>query len=795
MPESSRPVILRTDAELQMGASVWQELSKLADLVTADNDRSSCLEQSVRDAELIFTCYAPITAGVIAAGTKLKGIVKYGFGVDNIDLGAATQRGIPVVHCPDFGTDSVADQAFALLISLARKIPLVDRALQQQGWLWPDEQFLGTDLAGKTIGIVGLGRIGKAMVRRAAGFGMKCLAYDPYVEQADDEPHNLTFATFELLLEKSDFVSLHCVHTPETRGMIGAAELQRMKRTALLINVSRGQLIHEAALCDALEQGEIAGAGLDVFATEPPVSPHRLFSRDNVICSPHFAFFTREAYERLERECLDNIRMLLAGDVPRHLRNRDELVAAGYSNFSAPPEEPPDDAHDDAPNDAPNDAHDAISEGDINATAQRIAWQEQHHSEETSRLLDEDANVFLHQSLSTPCLNALAASDGIDLIDIDGRRIMDFHGNSAHQVGYGHPRVVAAIKSELDRLPFCPRRYTNHSAIALARRLIELAPEGLGKVLFAPSGTAAVGMAMKLSRYATGRHKTISMWDSFHGASLDAISIGGESLFRDDLGPLLPGCFHVPWPEADDSVSTMEALFEEHADIGAVIAEPVRCTTIKMPPPTYWQRVRELCDQHGALLVFDEIPTALGRTGRMFCCEHTGVVPDVLVLGKGLGGGIFPMAGILVREDLDVAANRALGHYTHEKSPLGSAAALATLDVIADEKLLDNAVRLGDYALTKMREMQQHTDLIGEVRGIGLALGIELVRDGAKATDEAEQVMYACLSQGLSFKVSAGNVLTLTPPLTINQSQLDKAFAILGQALASVVQTDLANCH
>ena len=175
------------------------------------------------------------------------------------------------------------------------------------------------------------------------------------------------------------------------------------------------------------------------------------------------------------------------------------------------------------------------AEGDVNLSPRRSAWSDQYIDDETVQLLADDARYFLHQSLSTPCLNAIRGSKGIYLEDLQGREIMDFHGNSVHQVGHGHPRVIEAIKQQLDQIPFCPRRYTNQVAVDLAKRLIGLAPDGLNKVLFAPGGTLAIGMALKLARYATGRHKTVSMWDSFHGASLDAISIGGEALFRKDV--------------------------------------------------------------------------------------------------------------------------------------------------------------------------------------------------------------------------------------------------------------------
>src|SRR6266705_1603732 len=180
------------------------------------------------------------------------------------------------------------------------------------------------------------------------------------------------------------------------------------------------------------------------------------------------------------------------------------------------------------------------SEGDLNLSPHRQQWLDNHIDEETLEWLNQDTNYFLRQSLSTPCLNALKGYDGIYVEDLQGRRYMDFHGNNVHQVGFRNPRVIAAIKTQLDQLPFCPRRYTNFPAIRLAKKLAELAPGNLKKVLFAPGGTTAIGMALKLARAATGRFKTISMWDSFHGASLDAISVGGEAIFRRDIGPLLP---------------------------------------------------------------------------------------------------------------------------------------------------------------------------------------------------------------------------------------------------------------
>jgi 4-aminobutyrate aminotransferase len=399
----------------------------------------------------------------------------------------------------------------------------------------------------------------------------------------------------------------------------------------------------------------------------------------------------------------------------------------------------------------------------------------------------------------------MSACEGIYIEDLQGRRYMDFHGNNVHQVGFSNPDVIEAIKTQLDELSFCTRRYTNRTAVDLAKKLVEIAPGDLNKVLLVPGGASAVGVALKLARLVTGRHKTISMWDSFHGASLDTISVGGEAIFRQGIGPLLPGTEHVPPSDEYHCLwdcrqrggcdlkcaRYVEYVLEKEGDIAAVIAEPVRSTPY-IPRPEYWQTIRKACDRHGALLIFDEIPHALGRTGKMFTSENFGVVPDILVIGKGLGGGVFPLAAIIAREDLDVAADRALGHYTHEKNPVACAAALATIATIETQNLAEHARELGHYAVERMRAMMADHPLIGDVRGLGLLMGMELVRDRTtreRATDEAEAVMYSALSKGLSFKITMGNILTLTPPLTITRVEMDQALDILEQSLIDVQRT------
>lgn len=440
------------------------------------------------------------------------------------------------------------------------------------------------------------------------------------------------------------------------------------------------------------------------------------------------------------------------------------------------------------------------SEGDVNSSPLREQWLTEQLSPATRELLEDDARYFLHQSLSSPCLNVLDRCEGSFLIDVEGRRYLDFHGNNVHQVGFGHPQVKAAIVEALEQIPFCTRRYTNRYAIDLARKLAEIAPGNLNKCLLAPGGAEAISMAIKLARMATGRFKTISMWDSFHGATLDAISIGGEFLFRNNIGPLLPGCEHVPPPEPQgcpfrcagscsmQCAEYVDYVMRREGDVAAVIAETVRSTGT-IPPPGFWQRISSICRQHGALLILDEIPHGLGRTGSMFTCEQYGIVPDMLVIGKGLGGAALPLAALLAGEDLEIAGDRALGHFTHEKNPVLCAAALATINVIEAEGLVQRAASMGIRFLEKLRQLQSRHALIADVRGLGLLTALVLRRpDGAPATEEAERVMYLALRQGLSFKTAMGNTIVLTPPLNIEEEHLDDCIRILDRCLTEIAE-------
>ncbi|HAV1507056.1 TPA: aspartate aminotransferase family protein [Vibrio parahaemolyticus] len=441
------------------------------------------------------------------------------------------------------------------------------------------------------------------------------------------------------------------------------------------------------------------------------------------------------------------------------------------------------------------------SEGDVNTTPARQAWNASMDDERTQALLKRDSEVFLHQAMSTPCLDTLEAAEGIYIQDATGKKYMDFHGNNVHQLGYGHPHVIKRVQEQIAKLPFSPRRFTNETAIECAEKLTQICGGELNRVLFAPGGTSAVGMALKLARHITGNYKVVSLWDSFHGASLDAISVGGEACFRQGMGPLMAGVERIPpavsyrgaFPVADGSdvhyADYLEYVIEKEGGVGAFIAEAVRNTDVQVPSKAYWKRIREICDKHNVMLIIDDIPNGMGRSGEWFTYQAYDIEPDMLCIGKGLGGGLVPIAAMVTKDKYNTAEQISMGHYTHEKSPIGCAAALATMEAIEQDGLLDKAKADSQFMREKLLEMKAKYPVIGDVRGIGMLWGIELVNDHeskARAYDEAEAVLYQCLNNGVSFKVSQGNVIQLSPPLIITREQLTEALALFEEAIAKV---------
>ncbi len=286
-----------------------------AEIVVVQAASDAELLDVVGDADALLVCYAPVTRRVIDRLSRCRIIARYGIGVDNVDVGAATARGIVVTNVPDYCIEEVSDHALALLLACARKVPFLDRQVRGGRWEARDAAPMHR-LQGQALGLVGFGKIPRRLAGKARALGLELLAFDPYVGAEEMAAHGVGKVTLEDLLARADFVSVHAPLMADTRGLIGEAALRAMKPTAYLINTSRGPLVSQDALVRALREGRIAGAALDVLETEPPVGGDDLRCLDRLIVTPHVAFYSEESVQELQRKAAENVVRVLSGDAP-----------------------------------------------------------------------------------------------------------------------------------------------------------------------------------------------------------------------------------------------------------------------------------------------------------------------------------------------------------------------------------------------------------------------------------------------------------------------------------------------
>lgn len=313
--------VLIADQIEEKGISILKEFAE----VTVQTDITNPeLTDKIGDFEaVVVRSRTKITREVIEAAGKLKVIARAGVGVDNIDVNAATERGIMVVNAPESASITVAEHTIGVIISLARKIALADRSVKEGKW--EKSRFMGLELFGKTLGIVGIGRIGKQVAARLRGFEMKMLAYDPYISEEDALELGVTLVDIDTLLKESDIITIHVPLTPETRHFIAARELELMKEDAFIINCARGGIVDEQALYAALKAGDIGGAGLDVYEEEPP-RDNPLLGLDNVVLTPHIGASTVEAQQNASIIVAQEIKKVFNGESPSNLINLPILV-------------------------------------------------------------------------------------------------------------------------------------------------------------------------------------------------------------------------------------------------------------------------------------------------------------------------------------------------------------------------------------------------------------------------------------------------------------------------------------
>ena len=433
----------------------------------------------------------------------------------------------------------------------------------------------------------------------------------------------------------------------------------------------------------------------------------------------------------------------------------------------------------------------------------REHWAYEWAGIEDELLLERDAKCTMHQANNRPALLAIRTAQGSFVEDHSGRRYLDLHGNNCHHIGYRHPELIAGLIDQLSTLPFNVRGFTNEAFVLLAERLTALWPGRDGRVFLVPGGAGAIELALALARVHTGRHKSISFADSYHGRSLGAIGLTSSKRERSvRLGPLLPGALHVPSfktlsnsARADDepdvaarrSLDAIDDQMRRHGDVACVVAEPIGNGGYR-PPDWYWPAVRTLCDEHGSLLIFDEIPAGLGKTGMLFNSEHFGVIPDMTVLGKALGGTAMPVAALIADGRLDSSPELNLGYFTHEKNPLMARAGLITLTVIEKESLVERARALGATVLVRLTELQaRYPTLVTGVHGEGLMLSLELAGENESSPGSnslTESIFYRCIEKGVILNYAGyGAALRLSFPLNVHEVDVDLAIKILDETL------------
>lgn len=374
------------------------------------------------------------------------------------------------------------------------------------------------------------------------------------------------------------------------------------------------------------------------------------------------------------------------------------------------------------------------------------------------------------------------SSSGTLVYDIFGEPYLDCLGGfGVFTVGRNHPRVVKAVREQLERLPLSTRALFNKQQADLAERIALVTPGNLQYSFFCNSGTEAVEGAIKLARMYTGRKKLVSAFDGYHGKTMGSLSVSGKDAYKKPFEPCVPETFQVPFNDE----KAMEKAVDENT--AAVILEPVQGEGgINLAREGYLARVKKLCERSGALLILDEVQTGLGRTGKMFACEHSGVVPDIMTLAKGLGGGVLPLGAFVSTAQIWEVFDE--NPYIHSSTlggnPLACVAGLATLSIIEEEGLCEHSAEKGRYLLEKLEKIQNaFPQLITAVRGLGLMIGTEFPDSDVASLLGMEMAQRKVL---VAYTMDNRKVIRFEPPLTVSYQELDTILERFTDALGSV---------
>jgi putrescine aminotransferase len=390
-------------------------------------------------------------------------------------------------------------------------------------------------------------------------------------------------------------------------------------------------------------------------------------------------------------------------------------------------------------------------------------------------------NPGLAKLMSFAGFGAEVRGEGCYLFDQDGRKFLDcLGGYGVFSLGHRHPRVVEAVRRQLDELPLSGKVFFSPRAAELAEKLAGIAPAGLELCFFSNTGTEAVEAALKFAKAATGRTRIVATEGGYHGKTTGALAVTGREKYRRPFGELMPGAAFVPYGDA----GALAAATDRHT--AAVILEPVQGEGgIHIPPEGYLRAARAACDATGAVLILDEVQTGLGRTGRMFGCDHEGVAPDLMTLAKALGGGVMPIGATLGTAavwDMVFAENPLAHTSTFGGNPLACAAGLAAVGVIEDENLVERSRETGAKLLAGLRQVQAaHPDLLKEVRGRGLMAGVEFAMDDAAELTIAQMTVRGVVA---AYTLNNPRVIRFEPPLIIEEAQVRVAVDVFAESLA-----------
>ncbi len=417
------------------------------------------------------------------------------------------------------------------------------------------------------------------------------------------------------------------------------------------------------------------------------------------------------------------------------------------------------------------------------------------------KIIERDAEV-LSPSMPRSYPLVIDHASGVEVWDVDGNRFLDFMtGIAVTGTGHSHPKVVEAIKAQADRfLHICLSDFRYEVAVDLAEKLDEIAPfSETGQTVLTNSGAEAIEAAIKLARHATGKQTFIAFYGAFHGRTLGALSLTASKYRqKEGFAPFMPGVIHVPYPDPyrpvlnisdEQDVGLAVVDYIEHVvlskevppdEVAAVFIEPILGEGgYIVPPDSFFPALRELCDRNEILLVADEVQSGMGRTGKWWAIEHFGVQPDIITSAKGLASGM-PLGAVVARKSLMKWPPGTHGS-TFGGNPVSCAAALATIQLMEDG-LIDNAARMGDYLIGKLHKMALYHPSIGDVRGKGLMIGVELVKDREARTPDKElrdRVIDEAFVNGLLLLGAGDSVIRLMPPLIIDEGTVDEVLAIL----------------